>query len=1355
MTMFDGSGDFSIWKKRMYANLSVQGLKDVLTEKAEDTETKDEDEEPEAKKKREEGETVRSERDEKALNLIFMSVGDQVLRKIDKCTTAAQAWSLLDRLYMTQSLPNRVHAQLRVYSFKMQDSRTIDQNMDDFLKMITDLSNLSIEVPEEVQAILLLNALPARYDSLKETLKYGRDAIKVEEVASAARSKELEFKDSTSTRSNGEGHYVRGRTDSRTVNFGRNKGRSRSKSKESKRVCWICGKEGHFKKQCYKWLERNKGKSGSFEKGEASAAVRDDANDLVGVIAAEVNLSSGSSDHEEWVLDTGCSFHMTPRRDLLRNFREEASGRVRMANGSISEVTGIGSVRFRNPDNTTFLLHDVKYMPTITRNLISLGTLEDKGCEFKGGNGVIKVIKGCIVFMKGMRRYSLYILQGDAIAPEANVSENGANNQLTLNEDETRLWHSRMGHIGQKGLEELAKRGCFDGKRITEIKFCETCVLGKTTRSSFGPAKHVTRDKLDYIHSDLWGSPNVPFSLNNCQYFISFTDDFSRKVWVYFLKHKDEAFRSFCEWKKMVETQTERKVKKLRTDNGLEFCNRLFDGLCKEEGIVRHRTCTYTSQQNGVAERLNRSIMNKVRCMLSESGLEKKFWAEAASTAVYLINRSPSYVLEFKVPEELWTSVMPTLTEIKRFGCLAYIHSDDGKLNPRAKRGVFTGYPEGVKGFRVWIIDEMKITITRNVIFREDKMYKDLKSDDKDTSESRAQELKWLNIEMNEDREVAESSSQGGATTTENGHQGDEAMEQVQQDETIDLTNYQLARDRVRRQINPPTRLDEYECDFLSYEPEFEVLMCLMVEDGGSEPNNMKEAVEDSDSEKWIEAAVEEMTSLKKNKTWILVDRPKDQKAIGCRWLFKRKPDIAGVEDPRHKARLVAKGYSQKEGIDYQEIFAPVVKHVSIRYMLSAVTHFNMELQQMDVKTAFLHGNIEEHIVMEQPEGFVDKDQPDKVCLLKRSLYGLKQSPRQWNKRFDDLMQKNNFQSSQYDNCVYFKNVEKGDGVYLLLYVDDILIASQDKMEVEKLKILLSSEFEMKDLGDAKKILGMEIERDRAKGCLWVSQESYFRKVLNNFKMDQCKSVATPLGAHFKLKSPSEKEIEEIGDSMNGVPYQSAVGSIMYAMIGTRPDLAYPVGLISRFMSNPVPEHWSAVKWVLRYIQGTIETRLCFKNKGEFVLKGYCDSDYGGDLDERRSVNGIVFTAGGNTISWRSQLQKVVALSSTEAEYISMSEAIREGVWLKGLAEELGFGQETVDIFCDSQSAIALSKNAVFHERSKHVATKYHYGRDLIKKGVVHVLKIATANNPADVFTKVLPVYKVKEALKMLRIGKE
>ena len=520
------------------------------------------------------------------------------------------------------------------------------------------------------------------------------------------------------------------------------------------------------------------------------------------------------------------------------------------------------------------------------------------------------------------------------------------------------------------------------------------------------------------------------------------------------------------------------------------------------------------------------------------------------------------------------------------------------------------------------------------------------------------------------------------------------------------------------------------------------------------EPSSWREAMEDPDSDIWREAAGDEMVSIKKNGTWVLVDKPEDQKTIGCKWVLKRKLGILGVEPPRHKGRLVAKGYSQREGVDFQEIFAPVVKHVSIRYILFAVVHFNMELQQMDVKTAFLHGLLDETIYMDKPEGFVDKKNPQKVCLLKRSLYGLKQSPRQWNRRFDDFVRAQGYTRSEYDQCVYFKKNSLGVYVYMLLYVDDILIASADKIQVDRLKKVLSSEFEMKDLGDAKKILVMEIHRNRETDELWVSQESYLWKVLSNFDMDQAKQVATPIGAHFKLKSGTEKELKDQAEYMSKIPYQSAVGSVMYAMVGTRLDLAYAVGLISRFMSKPLKEHWQAVKWVLRYIKGTVNTRLSYKKKGEFVIRGYTDSDYNGDLDQRRSTSGMVFTAGGNPISWRSSLQKVVALSTTEAEYIALSDAVKEGVWLKRFAEELGFPQDSVEIFCDSQSAIALSKNDVYHEKTKHVATKYHFIRDLIVAGEVQVLKIATEYNPADIFTKVLPVFKFREALKLLRISK-
>lgn len=274
----------------------------------------------------------------------------------------------------------------------------------------------------------------------------------------------------------------------------------------------------------------------------------------------------------------------------------------------------------------------------------------------------------------------------------------------------------------------------------------------------------------------------------------------------------------------------------------------------------------------------------------------------------------------------------------------------------------------------------------------------------------------------------------------------------------------------------------------------------------------------------------------------------------------------------------------------------------------------------MDVKTAFLNGYLDETIYMEQPEGYIDQNHKDKVCLLKRSLYGLKQSSRQWNNRFDEFMQKNEYIQSEFDSCIYFRELQCGRNIYLLLYVYDILIACTDEKEVCEFKVLLSTEFEIKDLGDAKKILGMEVVRDRVKGTLTTDQEDYMMRVLDKSGMDQTKSVGTLMGAYFKLRAAMDKEYAEQCEEMSRIPYQSAVGSLMYSMIGTRPDLAFAVGMVCRNMSKPVKEHWNALKWLLRYVRGTTKMKLSYRREGDFVIKGYCDADYAGDQDARRST---------------------------------------------------------------------------------------------------------------------------------------
>ncbi|KAI9187464.1 hypothetical protein LWI28_028427 [Acer negundo] len=341
---------------------------------------------------------------------------------------------------------------------------------------------------------------------------------------------------------------------------------------------------------------------------------------------------------------------------------------------------------------------------------------------------------------------------------------------------------------------------------------------------------------------------------------------------------------------------------------------------------------------------------------------------------------------------------------------------------------------------------------------------------------------------------------------------------------------------------------------------------------------------------------------------------------------------------------------------------------------------------------------LEETIYMSQPEGFKVAGKEDYVCLLKKSLYGLKQSPKQWYRRFDTFITKNGFNRSSYDSCVYVKGSTYQDMVYLLLYVDDMLLASKKLVEVQKLKMIMQSEFDMKNLGKAQRILGMDILRNEKKDVLFLSQKEYLDKVIKRFGMVDAKPVSVPLSAHFKLSAEMCPKKEEEVKKMAIVPYTSAIGSVMYAMVCPRPGIAQSVSLVSRYMSNLERAHCEAVKRLLRHLKGSLNTGLLFKRSEEstFLIKGYVDDDYVGDLDKRRSSIGYIFTLGGGCISWKSQIQSIVALSTTESEYIAVTECIEEAFWVKGITAELGIPEKRLTVFCDSQSAIHLSRNQMY-----------------------------------------------------------
>jgi hypothetical protein len=493
----------------------------------------------------------------------------------------------------------------------------------------------------------------------------------------------------------------------------------------------------------------------------------------------------------------------------------------------------------------------------------------------------------------------------------------------------------------------------------------------------------------------------------------------------------------------------------------------------------------------------------------------------------------------------------------------------------------------------------------------------------------------------------------------------------------------------------------------------------------------MEKLKQRDDWHQWKKAIEDEMESLMKNKTWILTPLPPGRKAISCKWIFRIKKDRNGEID-KYKARLVAKGFSQEKGFDYNETYAPVAKLVTVRILLALANQFNLYVEQMDVKTAFLNGVLEEVIYMKQPEEF-QKNESNLVCKLQKSLYGLKQSPRSWNNRFHNFVVQLGFKRSYADYCLYYS--EKDKNVWLLLYVDDILLVGPDKEAIQYLKDKLSKEFDMTDLGQVNHFLGLRIIRDFKNGIIEVDQSVYIQNVLVRFGMGNCKPVSTPMENGLKLSRNEDLKL------VTKEPYRELIGCLMYAALGCRPDITFAVNHFSQYQSAPTDEHWTHLKRILRYLKGSYDKKLVFKRtENPEAIIGYADADWANNIDDRKSVSGYIFKIYGSTISWSTKKQDSVALSSTQAEYVALCHAATEGIWLRRLLDTLDVGDgQCFVIYEDNQPCIAVAEEPKEHRKMKHISLKFHFLRDEIAKKTLTVKYIPTGEQLADLLTKALP----------------
>ena len=1228
----------------------------------------------------------------------------------------------LKKLYQEQARQERYDVSKSLFGCKMAEGSPVGTHVLKMIGYIENLDRLGFPLGQELATDLILQSLPDCYSQFIMNFNMNEIDKPLPELLSMLRTAEKSVNKGkavmmvSETKNNGKGKKQHKKPKGKGKKKGPNKpGNSSLKPKggvAKEGTCFHCGVTGHWKRNCAKYLEELKKQKGN----EISTS---------GIFVIEVNFSTTSS----WVLDTGCGSHICSNVQDLKRSRTLAKGEVdlRVANGARVAAVAVGTYELTLPSGLVIELENCYYVPAINKNIISVSCLDKKGFWFVIKNKCCSIYCDEMFYGTAPLSIGLYIL--DLELPVYNINTK----RLKSNDlNPTYLWHCRLGHINENRISKLHRDGLLDSFDFESYEVCESCLLGKMTKVPFTGKGERASDLLGLIHSDVCGPLNTK-ARGGYSYFITFTDDLSRYGFVYLMKHKSESFEKFKEFKNEVQNQLGKSIKALRSDRGGEYLSLEFANYLKECGIVSQLTPPGTPQWNGVSERRNRTLLDMVRSMMSHADLPNSFWGHALLTAAFTLNRVPSKSVQ-KTAYEIWTGRRPSMSFMKIWGCHAYVRRQvSDKLGPKSDKCIFVGYPKETKGYYFYNPTEGKVFVARTAVFLEREFIS------KGNSGSKV-ELEEIQDPQNED-EPMEEQEQDPQDVVEREPEPQIVVEQQpgMQEIADPHTGLQAVAEQQPAQVAQAPRRSSR----IHQQPErYGFLMdqhdgiLLMEQD---EPTTYVEAVTGPDSEKWLEAMKSEMESMYANQVWTLVDPPEGAKPIGCKWVFKKKTDMDG-NVITFKGRLVAKGFKQIHGVDYDETFSPVAMLKSIRILLAIAAYHDYEIWQMDVKTAFLNGKLLEDVYMTQPEGFVNPEDASKVCKLQRSIYGLKQASRSWNLRFDDAIKEFGFIKNEDEPCVY-KKVSGSKIVFLVLYVDDILLIGNDIPILQSVKIWLGNCFSMKDLGEAAYILGIKIYRDRSRKLLGLSQSTYIDKILKRFNMHEFKKGFLPMSHGVSLSKAQCHSTQDERDRMTKIPYASAIGSIMYAMKCTRPDVSYALRAMSRYQSDPGEGHWTAVKNILKYLRRTKDLFLVYGVEEELIVKGYTDASFQTDKDDSRSQSGYVFCLNGGAVSWKSSKQDTVADSTTEAEYIAASDAAKEAVWIKKFITELGIVPsivDPVDLYCDNNGAIAQAKEPRSHQRSKHILRRFHLIREIIDRGDVKICRVPTDDNIADPLTKPL-----------------
>lgn len=1239
---------------------------------------------------------------------------------ISDCENPKQVIDKLDSVYMKKSEAKQIMIEKQLYDLKLKEGDDPVKFFETFERKILELKNAGSDITRKKKLSFLMHCLPSSCDHLIDLI----DALPEEQrTCDYIREKLLLRKTMTSKESTSA---IKEEEFSQAF-----KTSVKIKDEETKNsVCYGCGKSGHIRKYCYSNSRNNNGSSGyrgrgqggrynsghnsgsyrgnfrgnyhrnynrsgnhhrgsfrggylnrrdhqSFPNSNQQANIIEGGNIEMSSLSAEVHFNQkdeGNLSNELlWVLDSGCTDHIVNDDKYFYSFvnlKNPVS--VKVGNNECVMATKVGKIMCDfngHKANVT----NIFYTKEMGKNLLSCSALTSKGNKIIFDRDFAKVYNTSgNMILQSEKMNKLYWIK---CTYDKNYTNNVSVNYINMNRSNKEIWHRILGHCNFNDLGFMSKNRIVEGlPNLENVHLtCEYCIENKLNRLPFKNNRYHAKYVGEIIHSDVKYSDVV--GPNSENYFVTFIDDYSKLAMVYIIKTKADVLKCLMSYVNFVETNTGNKVKELKCDSGTEYLNQGMKDFAAEKGFRIRPSPAYCHQLNGVAERYNRTIMERARCLRREANLPKIYWPELIKAACYIGNRLlHRNTTEKLTPYEIFTGRKPHVGNMKLYGSEVYYKVPEchrSTQDSKGKKGKLVGYTED--GYRI-LSEDGKIVISRDVRFIDDTSC--IRIGDNDSDSEKGSEVKEFNTES--DNEGKENS--------------DEKKKQ-----------------RPVRERKPPVRygFDEYVVS-VNYASITDV------------PENYQEAIESPEANEWLKAMNEEIKCVNELETWCLVEKPINQKVLDVKWIYKKK------SNGTYRARLVVKGY-QQNNLE-EEVYSPVMKLGTLRSVLVYGLQRGYHIHQMDAVTAFLNSNIKSEVYINQPEGFSDKT--ERVFLLKKSLYGLKEAPRNWYECFDKFIKSLGFEKSLVDNCLY----RRKDGTICLLFVDDLLLFSADLNRLDKLKEQIKNRFRMKDLKNLTTYLGIDIEYKENK--LELSQEKYIKKIAKKFNAEASNVKFTPMEEGLRV---------EKGLPNDSTEYRSLIGALLYVATATRPDISYAVGYLSRFQNYCTEELYKYAIRVLVYLYHSKEKKLIYRKLSDDSpwIEGYVDADWAGDINDSKSTTGYILFQKSCPVIWRSVKQKNVSRSSTFAEYYALADCVEEVLFVKEILNFLKVDcDKEIKIYEDNASTIQIAKNGSFTKKSRHIRVAVDFIKDLIEKKEISVEKIAGEVNPADILTK--PLGKVK-----------